>query len=227
MSEATACVPFSIQVVLVPRPTVFVADDHPMYREGVVRALGDSGELEVVGQEGDGVAALEAIRRLAPDVALLDLRMPGIDGIGITKAITDEGMPTHVVLLSAQDDGEVVLDGIAAGADAYIAKDADRSEICETVLRVARGERLVGEALREGMLEAIQTRNTDAPTPLSPREREILALVADGKATAEIGKELHLSAATVKTHLQHAYEKLGVSDRAAAVAEAMRRGHLN
>jgi two-component system nitrate/nitrite response regulator NarL len=198
-----------------------------MYREGVARALDDSGELEVVGQEGDGRAALDAIRRLTPDVAVLDLRMPGLDGIGITKAITDEGMPTHVVLLSAQGDGEIVLDGIAAGADAYIAKDADRSEICETVVRVARGERLVGQGLREGMLEAIQTRNTAGVTSLSPREREILALVADGKATAEIGKELHLSAATVKTHLQHAYEKLGVSDRAAAVAEALRRGVLD
>jgi two-component system, NarL family, nitrate/nitrite response regulator NarL len=205
---------------------VFIADDHPMYREGVARALDDSGELEVVGQEGDGRAALDAIRRLAPDVAVLDLRMPGLDGIGITKAITDEGMPTHVVLLSAQGDGEIVLDGIAAGADAYIAKDADRSEICDTVLRIARGERLVGTGLREGMLEAIQTRNTAGVISLSPREREILGLVAGGKATAEIGKELHLSAATVKTHLQHAYEKLGVSDRAAAVAEALRRGLL-
>jgi two-component system, NarL family, nitrate/nitrite response regulator NarL len=197
-----------------------------MYREGVARALDESGELQVVAQESDGRAALETIRRLTPDVALLDLRMPGLDGIGITKAITDEGLGTHVVLLSAQDDGEIVLDGIAAGADAYIAKDADRSEICDTVVRVARGERLVGSGLREGMLEAIQTRNTSGVTPLSPREREILALVADGKATAEIGKELHLSAATVKTHLQHAYEKLGVSDRAAAVAEALRRGLL-
>jgi two-component system, NarL family, nitrate/nitrite response regulator NarL len=198
-----------------------------MYREGVIRALEESKELEIVGQQGDGRAALDEIRQLAPDVALLDLRMPGLDGIAITKAIADEGMPTHVILLSAQDDGEIVLDGIAAGADAYIAKDADRSEICDTVLRVARGERLVGDALREGMLEAIQSRNTPGPTPLSPREREIIGLVAEGKATAEIGKELHLSAATIKTHLQHAYEKLGVSDRAAAVAEALRRGLLN
>ena len=209
------------------RPRVLVADDHPMYREGVVRALEESGELEVVGQEGDGRVALDQIRKLKPDVAVVDLRMPGLDGIAVTKAVADEGMATHVVLLSAQEDGDVVLDGIAAGADAYIAKDADRSEICDTVLRVARGERLVGDALREGMLEAIQTRNTQGSTPLSPREREILALVAEGTATAAIGKELHLSVATVKTHLQHAYEKLGVSDRAAAVAEALRRGLLS
>jgi two-component system nitrate/nitrite response regulator NarL len=211
----------------VKRPRVFVADDHPMYREGVVRALEESGEVDVVGQEGDGRAALDQIRELTPDVAVVDLRMPGLDGIAVAKAIADEGVPTHVILLSAQDDGEVVLEGIAAGADAFIAKDADRSEICDTVLRVARGERLVGAGLREGMLEAIQTRNTTGPPPLSPREREIITLVAEGKATAEIGKELHLSAATVKTHLQHAYEKLGVSDRAAAVAEALRRGVLS
>jgi two-component system nitrate/nitrite response regulator NarL len=208
------------------RTRVFVADDHPMYREGVVRALDETGELEVVGQQGEGRAALDEIRRLAPDVALLDLRMPGLDGIAITKAIADEGMPTHVILLSAQEDGDIVLDGIAAGADAYIAKDAGRSEICEAVLRVASGERLVGDGLREGMLEAIQSRNTGPQTTLSPRETEILGLVAEGMGTAEIGKELHLSAATVKTHLQHAYEKLGVSDRAAAVAEALRRGLL-
>ena len=106
-------------------------------------------------------------------------------------------------------------------------KDADRSEICEVVVRVARGEHHVAASLQGGMLEAIHVRDAGAGVTLTPREREILALIADGKAAVEIGKELHVSAATVKTHLQHAYEKLGVSDRAAAVAEALRRGLLS
>lgn len=195
-----------------------------MYREGVVRALQDSGAVEVVGEASDGRTALEEIRRLAPDVALLDLRMPGLDGISVTKALGADGLATRVVLLSAQDDGELILEGVAAGASAYIAKDADRDEICETLIRVAEGEHVVGSELQEQLLKAIQQQEGSV---LSPRERQILSLVAEGNTTPQIGKALHVSPATVKTHLQHIFEKLDVSDRAAAVAEAMRRGLLS
>jgi two-component system, NarL family, nitrate/nitrite response regulator NarL len=209
-----------------PRFSVLVADDHPLYREGVMRAVEAAEDLEVVGGAGDGVSALQQIRELRPDVAVLDLRMPGLDGIGIVQAVRSEGLPTRIVLLSAQSDGELVFAGLAAGADAYLSKDTGRDEICRAVSRVARGEHHLSPDVQSGLFRAIQARGDAAGALLTEREREILALIAEGKTGAEIGKLLHVSAGTVKSHLQHVYEKLGVSDRAAAVAEAMRRGLL-
>jgi two-component system, NarL family, nitrate/nitrite response regulator NarL len=209
-----------------PTVTVYVADDHPLYRDGVVRALRGRAQFDVVGEASDGRAALRAIRALRPAVAVLDMRMPGLDGAEVLDAIQAEGLPTRVVLVSAFTDSELVYRAVSAGAEAYLSKDADREAICEAVAAVARGEARLDLQTQAGLLRAIQSRARDDRPALTPREQQVLELVARGDSAPEIGRRLYLSATTVKTHLQHLYEKLGVSDRAAAVAEAMRRGLL-
>ncbi len=208
------------------RVRVFVADDHPMYREGLVRAIRDRPELDLVGTSGDGRAALPAIRQLSPDVAVLDVRMPGLSGPDILNAIVREHLPTRVVFLSAHVDSELVYRSIAMGASAYLSKEADRSVIFDAVAAVARGQTVLAPEVQGGLAAQIQLREAVSRPVLSPREQEILRLIADGGSAPEIARRLHLSPSTVKTHLQSLYEKLGVSDRAAAVAAAMRAGLL-
>jgi two-component system nitrate/nitrite response regulator NarL len=196
------------------RVRVYVADDHPVFRDGVVLALDRRPDFEVVGEADDGRTALDEIRVLAPDVALLDVKMPGLDGHAVLRAIRRDDLPTRVVLLSAMVLAPDQRAGVAAGALAYLSKELDRDAICEAVAAAGRGERLqldVAEPISERPL-------------LSPRELEVLRLTAGGQSAPAIGRELHLSRETVKTHLKNLYEKLGVSDRAAAVAEGMRRG---
>jgi two-component system nitrate/nitrite response regulator NarL len=208
------------------RTSVYVADDHPLYREGVVSAIKERPELELVGEAGNGTDALEEIKRLGPDVAILDVKMPGIDGIRVLNALQRDGAPTRVLFLSAYLDSAIVYRAVAAGAAAYLSKDSDRQAICDAVLAVARGDSILAPEIHAGIAQEIRTREHDDRPVLSPREREILGLTAEGCTAPEIGRRLYLSTTTVKTHLQHLYEKLGVSDRAAAVAEAMRRGLL-
>jgi two-component system nitrate/nitrite response regulator NarL len=196
------------------RVSVYVADDHPVFRDGVVMALRRRPELEVIGQAEDGRTALDEIRSLRPDVALLDVKMPGLDGHAVLRAIQRDGLATRVVLLSATVLPPETRSALAAGALAYLSKEADRDTICDAVAAAARGQRLQGDIAEP-----------TAPRPLlSPRELQVLRMTADGSSAPSIGRELHLSPETIKTHLKNVYEKLGVSDRAAAVAEGMRRG---
>jgi two-component system, NarL family, nitrate/nitrite response regulator NarL len=208
------------------RVRVYVADDHPLYREGVVRAMKDRPDFELVGEAGDGEQALADIERLKPDVALLDVKMPGRDGIRVLNAVERDKLPTRVIFLSAYLDSAVVYRAVAAGAAAYLSKDSGRQAICDAVAAVARGDAVFAPEIQAGIAREIRMREKDDRPVLTPREREILHLTAEGCSAPEIGLRLYLSPTTVKTHLQHLYEKLGVSDRAAAVAEAMRRGLL-
>lgn len=205
---------------------VFVADGHPLYREGVIRVVRERPELELIGSSGDGRAALDAIRELAPDVAVLDLRMPGLDAIAITTAVQRDALPTRVLVLSASTDGPTVYDAISAGAYAYLCKDAGGSSIGDSIVSVGRGETVLSSQLQNELVAQVRGRGREPRTTLTSREQEILACVARGSSAPTIATELFLSPATVKTHLTNLYGKLGVSDRAAAVAEAMRRGLL-
>ncbi|MGK5637428.1 response regulator [Streptomyces sp. URMC 126] len=205
--------------------TVVVADDHPVYREGITRGLQLSGRISVA-EVGDGPAALDAVRRLEPRVALVDYRLPGLDGLAVLHAVVRDRLPTRVLLLSATTDGAVVYRAVQEGAAGYLAKDAKRSEIVDAVLKVARGKQVVSEDLSDGLVDQIRLRADRDETVLSDRERQVLRGFAEGKSIPQLAGELYLGASTVKTHTQRLYEKLGVSDRAAAVAEAMRRGLL-
>jgi two-component system nitrate/nitrite response regulator NarL len=151
--------------------------------------------------------------------------MPGLDGVQVLNALTRDGDPTRVVLLSAYLDGATAFEAVAAGAAAYLSKDADGARIADAIAAVARGETVIGQEVQSGLAQQIRARGAGR-TLLSEREREVLGHVADGRSAPEIGRLLFLSTATVKGHLQSLYDKLGVSDRAAAVAEAMRRGLL-
>ncbi len=206
---------------------VLVADDHPLFRRGVVHAVEQRAELTLAGEHADGETALDAIRELRPDIALLDVRMPKLGGIEVLEAAASEELPTRIVLLSGYPDPDAVYRAVTAGAAGFLVKSASGSEICDRLVAVARGETVLAPEVQTELAGQLRTRaQADAPL-LSPREQEILELIAAGELAPDIAKRLGLSPATVRTHLQHLYEKLGVSDRAAAVAAAMRRGMLD
>src|SRR5262245_1772565 len=208
------------------RVQVVIADDHPFFRDGVRRGLSQDGRIEVVAEAADGREALDAIRRDRPDVALVDYQMPGLDGLAIVRAVVRDQLPTRVLLLSAHTDSGLVFDALQEGAAGYLPKDARRSEIIEAVLKVANGETVVPASLAGGLAGEIRLRAQPSGPALSERERQVLQAFARGRSIPQVAEELVIGVSTVKTHTQRLYEKLGVSDRAAAVAEAMRRGLL-
>jgi two-component system nitrate/nitrite response regulator NarL len=208
------------------RVRVFVADDHPLVREGLLRAVGDQPKLEVVGSAGNGREALEAIRDMRPDVALLDVKMPELDGIAVVRAVAREGLPTRVVFLSAYVDSAVAYRALAEGAVGFLSKEASAQTVCEAIVAAHQGETVLSPEVQGGIAEEIRLRAAPERLSLSARENEVLVLIAQGLSAPDIAKRLHLSPATIKGHLHTLYEKLGVSERAAAVAEAMRRGLL-
>jgi two-component system, NarL family, nitrate/nitrite response regulator NarL len=205
------------------RTTVVVADDHPVYRTGVVRALKESGTVTVVAEASDGRAALAAIREHSPAVALIDYKMPELDGLEVVNAVTRDGLPTYVILLSAFDDAPLVYKALAAGASGYLTKESDSDEILTAIAKCAKGQGYVPTHLASGLASELKHRAKGDSALLSPRELETIRMIAEGLSVPQIAAKLHLAPTTVRTHVQNLYEKLGVSDRAAAVAEAMRR----
>lgn len=205
---------------------VVVVDDHPFFRDGLSRGLRNSGYVEVIGEAGDGREGLELIRSQAPDVAVLDYQMPDLDGLDVVHAVTREDLPTRTLVLSALTDSSVVFRAIQEGASGYLSKEASRAEIVDAVRRIAKGATVVPAELTAGLAEQIRRqRQQDGPS-LSEREQQVLEGFARGLSIPQLAAELYLGASTVKTHTQRLYDKLGVSDRAAAVAEGMRRGLL-
>jgi two-component system nitrate/nitrite response regulator NarL len=206
------------------RITVLVADDHPLYREAVVRAIRARPEFELIGEAEDGREALGVIRGALPDLAVIDVEMPSLGGVEVVRAVARDGLATRMVLLSAHLESDTVYTAVAHGVRAYLSKAWPAERICDALIAVARGEVILPEEIQAGLAAAIRSHaDTGRPT-LSPREHQVLILIADGLSAPAVGQRLHVSPATVKTHLKTLYEKLGVSDRAAAVAEGMRRG---
>lgn len=208
------------------RVTVVVADDHPLFREGMVRAVELRPDLRLVGEAEDGRAALALIREVQPDVALLDVRMPELDGLAVTNAIRRDDLSTKVVLLSAHVTPELVFRAVSDGALAYLPKELPREDICDAVAAAARGETRLPATVQTDLVRELQRHAATERPALTEREMQVLHLIAAGRSAPDIAKELVLSTATVKSHLLTLYEKLGVSERAHAVAVAMRRGLL-
>lgn len=206
--------------------TAVVVDDHPFFRDGIARGLTQSGRVKVLGDAGDGRAGLELIREADPDVAVVDQQMPELDGVAVARAVARDGLRTRVLLLSAVTDSAVVFAALQEGASGYLSKDADRAAVVDAVTRVARGDTVVPPELAAGLVDQIRRRRTHDQPVLSERESQVLQGFARGLSVPQLAAELFLGASTVKTHTQRLYEKLGVSDRAAAVAEGMRRGLL-
>ncbi|MGP3690562.1 response regulator [Streptomyces sp. IBSNAI002] len=209
------------------RIRVVIADDHPLYREGVRRALAWSGTIEVVGEASNGREALKMIKDLTPDVALVDFRMPDMDGIALTRSVAQWKLETRVVIVSAFQNSELVFRALEEGAAGYMLKDAKRTELVEAVRQAASGKTVIPADLAGGVAEEIRMRAQSGGPVFTTRELEVLRDFAEGMSIPQIAQKLFLAPSTVKTHAQHLYEKLGVGDRAAAVAEGMRRGLLD
>jgi two-component system nitrate/nitrite response regulator NarL len=208
-----------------PRVRVLVADDHPAMRSALARLVREHDALELVGEAADGEQAIGLIEALAPDVALLDVRMPGLDGLGLLRRLRTYASPVRVLLISGSDDSEIAHEAIGQGASGFLSKDCEEDEICEAIIAVASGRSVLSVALRSGVLDPLRERAAGA-VQLSRRERELLELAAEGLTTVEMAKRLYLSPNTVKTYWQRLYEKLGASGRTSAMAEAIRRGLL-
>lgn len=187
--------------------------------------------VEWLGERGrrgdDGAAALELIKAHLPDVALLDYRMPGMDGAQVPAAVRSYELPTRVLLISAHDEPAIVYQALQQGAAGFLLKDSTRTEIVKAVLDCAKGRDVVAPSLVGGLAGEIRQRAAPVAPVLSAREREVLNRIACGQSIPAIAAELYVAPSTVKTHVQRLYEKLGVSDRAAAVAEAMRQRLLD
>ncbi len=199
---------------------VLLVDDHPVVRSGLAGLLGSEPDIEVVGEAGDGRAGVEMALALGPDLVLMDLRMPVMDGAAATAAITAAGGPRVLVLTTYDTDADI-LRAVEAGATGYLLKDTPRDQLVEAVRAAARGETVLAPPLAAKLMR--QVRGTGQ---LTSREVEVLGLVARGRSNGDIARELFIGEATVKTHLLHVFDKLGVDDRTRAVTVAMERGIL-
>ena len=202
---------------------LLIADDHPVVRAGLRDMLSDEPGLEVVGEASDGAEALASVEKLDPDVVLMDLRMPGVDGVEAITRITADYTGTRILVLTTYDSDADILLAIEAGATGYLMKDTPREELYDAIRATARGEPVLAPTVTSRLMKKMREPESEK---LSDRETEVLASVARGLSNREIARSLHLSEATVKTHLIHVFNKLGVADRTAAVTVALERGVL-
>lgn len=205
------------------RIRVVVVDDHAVMRAGVIALLTDEPTIEIVGEASDGREGVDLVQRLAPDVALLDLRMPVLDGVAATTEIVALPTATRVLILTTYDTDVEIERAVEAGAVGYLLKDTTREQLADAIRSAARGETVLAPKVAERLVARMRR---PEPVVLTPRERDVLRAVADGLSNAEIGRRLVIGEATVKTHLLRVFAKLDVSDRTRAVVIALERGLL-
>jgi two-component system NarL family response regulator len=197
---------------------VLVADDHPVVRQGIMANVKPQGDMTVVAEAGDGVEALESIKEQLPDVVMLDLRMPRMDGLDVLKEVNKSRLPCKVIIMTTFDSEEDVQRAMKAGARGYLLKDSTQEEILDAIRRVSLGETYLPARIVQKVAESMRK------PELSPREMEVLQWVAAGKSNKEIGAQLFIAEGTVKTHMKNVLEKLAVVGRTAAIREAVHRG---
>ena len=202
---------------------LLIVDDHPVVRDGLRGILESSPGFEVAGEASDGAEAVTRAEALRPDVVLMDLRMPGTDGVSAVKRLVQRGTSARILVLTTYDTDSDVVPAIEAGATGYLLKDSPRDDLVRAVRAAARGEAALSPSVATRLLHQVRV---PAREPLSNRELDVLALVARGSSNRDIAARLFISEATVKTHLLHIYAKFGVNDRAAAVANGFERGLL-
>jgi DNA-binding NarL/FixJ family response regulator len=205
---------------------VLVVDDHPVVRSGLIGMLAVTDDIEVVGEAGDGEEALALVESTRPDVVLMDLRMPRRDGVSATGAIVSGYPSTKVLVLTTYDTDTDILHAVEAGATGYLLKDTPHAELLDGIRAASRGETVLAPPVAARLMSRLRTPAAPAAVQPSPRELEVLAAVARGLSNAEIGRELFIGEATVKTHLQRLFTKLDVDDRTRAVTVAIERGLL-
>ena len=202
---------------------ILLVDDHPVVRHGLRGMLEAEPDLTVIGEASSGVEGVERVLELRPEIVLMDLRMPGGDGVTATERILARAPGTRVMVLTTYDTDRDILRAIEAGACGYLLKDAAPAELADAVRAAARGETVLSPSVASTLVRQVRR---PAPPALSARETEVLRLVARGATNADIGRQLFISEATVKTHLLRVFNKLDVADRTAAVTTAMDLGLL-
>jgi two-component system nitrate/nitrite response regulator NarL len=206
--------------------SVVVADDHPLFLGALKGTVESCGSLTLLADATDGLQALEMIRLHRPDVAVLDMRMPKLDGREVMRRLREEQPATRVLFISEYYGGELVLQALTAGAAGYLPKSSSPQEICDAIVRISRGESVLPAEIGTELAGTLRDRGYSG-THLTARELGVLELIAEGESANMIADRLHLAVPTVKSHIQNLYAKLGVNDRGAAVAEAMRRGLIS
>ena len=205
---------------------IIIADDHPIVREGLATVLNQEEDLEVVGQAGNGLDAVAQARELQPDIILMDLQMPEMDGVAAIEKIKEESPAIGIIILTTYDTDDYIFRGIEAGARGYLLKDSPPAEVLKAIRAVHQGESLIQPRVAGRLLDRFSELSR-APAQveiLSPREVQVLQLIAKSAVNKEIATELLIGESTVKTHIIHIFNKLGVKGRTEAVAEAARRG---
>ena len=205
---------------------LLIADDHPVVREGLIAMISREPDFKVVAEANNGLEAVEKAKQFKPDVILMDLRMPELDGVEAIRQIAETEPNTKFIILTTFSDDEYIFKGIEVGARAYLLKDAPREELFKAIRAVYQGESLIQPVVASKVLSrfAELSRQTQAPEVLTEREIEVLTLIAKGSANKEIAEELHISNSTVKTHIASIFQKLGTNDRTEAVTMALKKG---
>jgi DNA-binding NarL/FixJ family response regulator len=203
------------------RVKILVCDDHPVVRSGLRGMINSQPDLEVVAEAAEGSEALSLTDRFKPDVVLMDLRMPGMDGVTATAVIKARHLDTNILILTTYDTDADILRALEKGATGFLLKDEREDRIFDAIREAARGRTALAPGVASRLVERLRG---DADAHVSDREIEILMLVAQGQSNREIARELHISDSTVKAHMLHIFDKLGVTDRTAAVTTAVRRG---
>jgi DNA-binding NarL/FixJ family response regulator len=204
--------------------SVLIADDHLVVREGLDAMLHSSDEFEIVGQAVDGLEALRLVEELRPDVVLIDVQMPKMDGIEATRRITQQVPATNVVILSSFDEDDYIYKAIQAGARGYVLKDIDLNALLDVIRAAAQGESVLPPAIATKLVEHISAQRTQVT--LTQREQEVLCLLAKGLRNKEIASQLNITERTVKSHVANIIAKLGVSSRTEAVSQALKEGRV-
>jgi two-component system, NarL family, nitrate/nitrite response regulator NarL len=206
--------------------SVVVADDHPLFLGALERTVESCGGMVLLAGTTDGLQALEMIRLHRPDVAVLDMRMPRLDGREVMRRLREEEPATRVLFISEYHGGELVLQALTAGAAGYLPKSASPEEICDAIVRISQGESVLPAEIGTELAGTLRDRG-ESGTHLTARELNVLELIAEGESANMIADRLHVAVPTVKSHIQNVYAKLGVNERGAAVAEGMRRGLIS
>jgi len=212
------------------RITVVLADDHHLVRQGLRTLLEAEGDFGVIGEEADGLKVVALVERLRPNVLVLDVQLPGLNGLEITRQIVQRGFQTRIVILSMHANETYVLEALRHGAAGYVLKDANPAEVVEAVHEVSAGRRYLSRGLSDRAIDAYaekaKTTATDAYESLTSREREVLQLAAESSSTAEIAARLGISPRTVETHRENLMRKLGLQSQTDLIRYALRRGIL-
>jgi DNA-binding NarL/FixJ family response regulator len=205
---------------------IVIADDHPVVREGLITMIDREADFKVIGEARDGTEAVKLALELKPDIVLMDLRMPELDGVEAIREISNTEPEIKFIILTTYSDDEYIFRGIEVGARAYLLKDAPREDLFKAIRAVYRGESLIQPVVASKILDrfAELSRQAQIPEALSEREIEVLKLIAKGAANKEIASQLNITNSTVKTHITSIFQKLNATDRTEAVTQAIKKG---